>query len=80
MTTSRADLHRLVDELSDDEVEPAARALRILGSPVLRALRDAPEDDEELTPEEREAIEEGREAARRGDVVSSEELIRELGL
>jgi hypothetical protein len=47
--------------------------------PVLRAFLDAPEDDEPVTPEEEAAITEAREAVARGEVISHEELARELG-
>ena len=48
--------------------------------PVLAALRNAPLDDEPETAEERAAVEEAREAERRGEVISDEELRRRLGL
>jgi hypothetical protein len=78
------EVRSLVDELPDDEL-PAARRyleyLRDLGSdPVLRAARHAPLDDEEETPEEAAAVQEAREALARGEVISDEDLRRELGL
>jgi predicted transcriptional regulator len=48
--------------------------------PVLRAIREAPPEDEQITDEERAAILEGLEALRRGEVVSDEELSQKLGL
>ena len=48
--------------------------------PVLAALRKAPLDDEPESEEERAAVEEAREAERRGEVISDEELRRRLGL
>jgi hypothetical protein len=47
--------------------------------PVLRAFMEAPEDDEPVTPEEEAAIAEAREAVARGEVITHEELARELG-
>lgn len=43
-------------------------------------LRDAPLDDEPVTGEERCALEEAYEAVAGGDVISDEELRRELGI
>ena len=75
-------LHRLVDELPDDEVDEAERYLRALQieDPVLRSLELAPIDDEPVTPEEEAAIQEGRDALARGDVLTTEQLRRQLGL
>ena len=46
--------------------------------PFLQALMDAPIDDEPETDEEHAAMAEARAALRRGDVVSDEELRRDL--
>jgi hypothetical protein len=75
-------LHRLVDALPEHELDEAERILTALQTddPVLRALALAPTDDEELTPEEEEALREGLEALARGDVRSLEDVERELGL
>jgi hypothetical protein len=43
-------------------------------------LRDAPWDDEPLTPEDEAAIEDGRAALARGDFISQEAMRAELGL
>lgn len=51
----RERIHRLVDELPDDELDAAKRYLQYLrdhGDPFARALADAPEDDEQTSPEE----------------------------
>jgi hypothetical protein len=67
------------------KTKPAARAKpapkkRPAEDPVLRALREAPIDDEPVTDEEQAAIEEGLDALELGDVISDEELRRRLGL
>jgi hypothetical protein len=52
---AREHVHRLVDELPDEELGAAERYLAYLrdqGDPFARALADAPEDDEPTTPEE----------------------------
>ena len=82
MTTKEA-LHRLVEELPDDELGAAERALAALrdrtADPVRRNVLAAPDDDEDETPEERVAVDEARGQAARGEVVSNEELRREIG-
>jgi len=78
----RERIHQLVDDLPEQELPAVERFLRQRedGDPVLRALANAPDDDEELTPEEDAAVQEGLDAIERGDVVSSAELRRSLGL
>ena len=81
--TTKEELHRLVEELPKNEL-PAARRyleyLRNMGDPLLRALMEAPLDDELETDTERAAVQEAWEAVTRGEVVSDEELRIELGL
>jgi hypothetical protein len=81
--TVKERLHLLVDTLPEREEQTAARLLELLhlaGDPLLRALLDAPEDDEPESDQERAAVAEGWAALRSGDVVSDHELRRELGL
>ena len=74
-------LHELVETLPESEWEDAERALlevRAKYDPILRAILNAPYDDESVTPEEEEAVREAYEAIERGDVISHEELRRRL--
>lgn len=76
-------LYRLIDQIPDGEVHTVERFLEYLANaddPVWRALMNAPEDDEPLSDEDREALEEGRRALAEGDVVSDEELRAKLGI
>jgi hypothetical protein len=53
---ARETLHRLIEDLSDADLAVAARilqALRVTADPVLRALLEAPIDDEPESVEER---------------------------
>jgi CO dehydrogenase/acetyl-CoA synthase beta subunit len=81
--TIKEELHRLVDELPESESHAARRFLeylRNMGDPVLRAMLEAPEDDEPETEEERAAVAEAQEDFKAGRVVSHQELKREFGL
>ena len=81
--TIKEELHRLVDELPENESHAAKRFLeylRNMGDPVLRAMLEAPEDDEPETEEERAAVAEAQEDFKAGRVVSHQELKREFGL
>ena len=74
-------LHRLVDELPDGKLHAAREYLeylRDMGDPFLRALREAPVDDEPTTPADIEASDEAWEAYLLGETISAEEAKREL--
>jgi hypothetical protein len=76
-------LYRLIDRIPEGEVHTAERFLEYLASsddPLLRALMNAPADDEPLSDADREALEEGRRALEKGDVESHEELRKAIGL
>jgi hypothetical protein len=81
--SARDALHRLINELPESELATAERFLHYLRTttdPVLRALLEAPPDDEPETDEECQAVHEAREELARGDVRTLEEVRRELGL
>lgn len=81
--TIKEDLHRLVDELPKKELHSAKRYLeylRNMGDPVLKALMEAPEDDEEETEEERAAVAEAYKDLAAGKVISLEDVKREFDL
>ena len=76
-------LHQLIDELPEEEIQAAERCLQSLCShrdPVLDAIRSAPVDDEPLTDEDREAIEEAQRDLDAGNRVSDPEIRADLGL
>ena len=57
---TRADLHRLVDELPEESIDPTAVVLERARNPLWAVLQAAPPDDEAVTAEDIAAIEEGR--------------------
>jgi hypothetical protein len=77
-------LHKLLDELPEDNlpaVERVLSAFREPLDPVLWSLANAPYDDEgEDSDEERRAVEEARARLDRGEGIPQEELERDLGL
>ena len=82
MTTLK-DLHTLIDWLPESAQEEARQIL--LGhlkkhNPVAYALFTAPEDDEPETEAERAAVAEAYAAIDRGEIISHDDLIRELEL
>ena len=76
--TTRETLHKLIDELPEDEIQAATlylQHLRNRNDPVLAALLNAPEDDEPESDYERDAVAEGMEDLAAGRVVSSAEIL-----
>ena len=79
--TTRNSVHSLVDELPDESLEAAARALAGLrDDPVLRALLSAPEDDELFDDEDGRALRESQESVSRMGTIGDAELARRLGI
>ena len=79
----RETLHRIVDELPDNELRAAKRYmeyLRNMSDPLVRKLAEAPYDDEPLTAEDEAALQEGLADFAAGRVYTAEEVKRELGL
>jgi hypothetical protein len=81
-TVTKDDLHRLIDTLPDEDLDRAGQLLAALvdDDPVGIALALAPLDDEPETDEERAAVAEAEAAIARGEVLTHEQLKRELGL
>ena len=79
----RARVRRLVDEMHESELETVETFVEFVherGDPVLRALLNAPYDDEPVTEEEEEAVREALEDIAAGRVQTLEEVEKELGL
>jgi hypothetical protein len=78
---TRERIHQLIDQLSERELATAERLLsepHEAHDPVLRALANAPLDDEPLTPEEEAALEEGYADFAAGRMVTDDDLWRRL--
>ncbi len=80
---SRDSLHRLVDDLPENEISRAERLLEVLketAEPPRYTLENAPEDDEAETPQEAAAVAEAWRDHREGKSLTTEELKRDLRL
>lgn len=70
---TKEELYKLVSELPDSELDAARRYLEYLSNPndpVLRALVETPEDDEPLSKDEEQAINEAKEDLKKGRFVT----------
>ena len=80
---TKEQLHRLVEELPQGELDAARRYLeylRNMGDPLLRALMEAPMDDELEAEDERAAMGDARADLAAGRVVGHDAVRREFGL
>ncbi|MGH7748475.1 MAG: hypothetical protein ACREQ5_27510 [Candidatus Dormibacteria bacterium] len=75
---TKADLHRLVDELPEESVESVAVLLKRAQDPMVVALEAAPPDDEPYTDAERAEDALAIEAFRRGEGRPIEDVLAEL--
>lgn len=82
LMTSREKLHRIVDELPEEELEAALKAIETrVDDPMIRRLDDAAPEDEEISAEENAAVREARdEVAAGAPLVSQDEIKREFGI
>jgi hypothetical protein len=71
---TRAELHRLVDELPEESVDAAGVLLTRAKDPVVAAFEAAPLDDEPYTDEDRTASDEGWAAYQRGEAIKVGQL------
>lgn len=71
---TRAQLHRLVDELPDESMDAAGVLLTRAKDPVVAAFEAAPVDDEPYTDEDRAAADEGWNAYQRGEAIKVSQL------
>jgi hypothetical protein len=80
--SQREHAHELIDRLPEPQISALVGLLETIVDPVATALRDAPDDDEPETEEERIAVAEAREwlAKRGGRGIPHEEAMRRLGL
>ncbi len=76
--TAKEKLRERVEALTEQEAAETLRLLDQRTDPVSAAFRDAPLDDEPLTPEEEQALEESRAEYRRGEGVPLDEIRHEF--
>ncbi|MDQ2759026.1 MAG: hypothetical protein M3Y17_00955 [Actinomycetota bacterium] len=79
--TTRERLHKLVDELSEQEADEALQLIAARrGDDFARWLNSLPEEDEEISEQEEAAVQEARDEIAAGvPLVSSDEIKREFG-
>ncbi len=78
--TNREKLHRLVDQLTEAEVDLMLHLVETQRhDPLLQALANAPKDDEPWTDEDTAAVAKSRADLAAGPTLSHEEMLRKHG-
>ncbi|HEY6347182.1 MAG TPA: hypothetical protein VIY49_37295 [Bryobacteraceae bacterium] len=79
--SQREHAHELIERLPEPQISALVGLLETMVDPVAAALRNAPDDDEPETEEEKMAVAEAREwlAKRGGRGIPHEEAMRRLG-
>jgi hypothetical protein len=80
--SQRKHAHELIERLPEPQISALVGLLETMVDPVAAALRNAPDDDEPETEDEKLAVAEAREwlAKRGGRGIPHEEAMRRLGL
>jgi hypothetical protein len=80
--SDREQAHQLIDRLPDSQVAALVGLLEVIVDPVAAAVRNAPQDDEPETEEEKQDVAEARDwlARRGGKGIPHDEAMRRLGL
>jgi len=80
--SDREHAHELIDRLAETQLSALVGLLETIVDPVVTALRNAPNDDEPESEEEKQAVAEAHDwlARRGGKGIPHEEAVRRLGL
>ena len=80
--SNREQAHQLIDRLPEPQLSALVGLLETIVDPVAAALRNAPDDDEPETEDEKQAVAEARDwlASRGGKGIPHDDAMRRLGL
>jgi hypothetical protein len=78
VATTRERMHNLLETIPEDRLQEAEAVLTRFIDPVALAFLNAPEDDEETTEEDLQALDDARAEYERGETVSLDEAMSEL--
>ena len=76
----RKQAHELLDLLPDEKLRAVHSLLEVLVEPLSRSLSLAQTEEEDLTAETAQALENARASLRRGEGIPHDEILREFGL
>jgi hypothetical protein len=80
MAVTKEHAHELIDRLPPTQLSAVVGLLEAMLDPVSRAIASAPIDDEPVSPEEAEALDQAREWSKRNPGIPHAEVLAELGI
>jgi hypothetical protein len=80
MVANKQHAHELIEQLHPTQVPVAIGMLERLLDPVAAAVANAPVDDEQLSADDKKALDEAREASKSRRWVPHDEVLAEFGL
>jgi hypothetical protein len=72
--------HQLLEQLDAGQLAAVVHLLHVMTDPVARAIAHAPVDEEPLTGEEIQALDESREWLKHNEGIPHEQVLAELGI
>lgn len=72
--------HDLVDRLDAGQLDAVVRLLQVMTDPVVRAIANAPIEDELISEEEIQAVDASKEWAKTHEGIPNEEVLAEFGI
>jgi hypothetical protein len=78
-TDQKQQAHQLVEQLDAGQLKAIVHLLRVMTDPVARAIANAPVDEEPLTPEAIQALDESRRWRQEHEGVPHEQVLAEFG-
>lgn len=80
LTHEKQQIHELVDRLAPNHVRAVRGLLQAMLDPVSRAIANVPVDDEPLTAEDAQSLDEAREWLKHNRPIPHEQVLAELGI
>jgi len=80
MATDKQHAHELLDQLNSGQLAAVVHLLEVMADLVAQAIANAPVDDEPLTAEEIEALDESREWLKHNQAIPHEQVLAEFGI
>ena len=80
MADTKEHAHELIDRLPPAQLSAVVGLLEAILDPISRAISNAPIDDEPVTPEEAQALDQAREWSKHNEGIPHEQVLAELGI
>ena len=80
MSADRAHAQQLLDHLAPEQMAAVVRLMEVMLDPLSRNLASAPPEEEDISADEEQAVEEARQWRKQNKPLSHEEVLADFGL